>query len=215
MSQAGAGLADRAQPGELMRLVADGLMVNGFNVRLPDREGRCSVTISSLGARCKLSVSDFGYVEWGCSPWASDEADPKRIADLATTLLTGQGGDYPRQGSGYERPGITLKGIVGLEVRARGLKVDLEVYEYADFYDAVAEIVVTNSGAEELAWVRVTDDGAVTWQRDYWPEAAAITWEPEYSGEITDPGKVADSIVDTITRAISLSLAAAAGSCGR
>jgi hypothetical protein len=119
-------------------------------------------------------------------------------------LLTGQDGSHPRQGGGYGNPSITLKGIVGLEARTRGLEVDLEVYKDAAFCDVIAEIVVTNPDTKEPAWVRITDDGALLWQRDYWPEAATITWEPEYSAEITDPGKVANSIVNTIMRAIAL-----------
>jgi len=107
-------------------------------------------------------------------------------------------------GTGYDLPDITFKGIVGLELKARGLDVGLEVYEDEDYYAAVAEIVVTSPESEEIARVRVTDDGGVTWERDYWPEAAVITWEPDYSGWIADPGSVAGAIVATITRAISL-----------
>jgi len=204
VNQASASAADLAQkPGELMRLVAGGLTMNGFDVRLPEREDGCRLTIGCQGARCALSVSDWGYVEWECSPWASDEADPKQIADLATTLLTGRGGDYPRRGKGYERPGLTLKGIVGLELKARGLDVDLEVYEDEHYFDAQAEIVVTNPGTGGDAKVRVTDDGSVTWARDYWAEAATIIWEPEYCGWIADPAEVAGAVVETITRAMS------------
>lgn len=91
-----------------------------------------------------------------------------------------------------------------LELKARGLDVDLEVYEDQDYYAAVAEIVVTDPGSEEIARVRVADNGGVTWERDYWPEAAVIAWESDYSGWIADPGSVAGAIVATITRAVSL-----------
>ena len=205
MNQASAGVADRAhKPGELMRLVADGLTENGLRVRLPGWEHGRRLAISHHGARCDLAVNDCGYVEWDYSPWASDEADPKQIADVATTLLTGRARDYPREGTGYDLPDITFKGIVGLELKARGLDVDLEVYEDQDYYAAVAEIVVSDPESEEIARVRVGDSGDVTWERDYWPEAAVITWEPDYTGWIADPGSVAGAIVATITQAISL-----------
>jgi len=205
VNQASASVADRAyKPGELMRLVADGLTGNGLRVRLPECEDGRRLAISYHGARCDLAVNDCGYVEWDYFPRASGEADPKQTADLATTLLTGRAGDYPRVGTGYDLPDITFKGIVGLELKARGLDVGLEVYEDEDYYAAVAEIVVTSPESEEIARVRVTDDGGVTWERDYWPEAAVITWEPDYSGWIADPGSVAGAIVATITRAISL-----------
>jgi hypothetical protein len=204
VNQASACVADRAQkPGELMRLVADGLTVNGFDVRPPEYEGGCGLIVICQGARCALSVGDWGDVEWECCPWASDEADPKRIADLATVLLSGQAGDQPWRGEGYDHPGITFKGIVGLELKARGLDVELQVYKDEDYFDAQAEIVVTNPGTDEDATVRVADDGSVTWARDYWAEAATIVWEPEFCGWIADPAKIASAIVDTITQAMS------------
>ena len=55
-----------------------------------------------------------------------------------------------------------------------------------------------------LSWPdSLTDEGCVTWSRDYWAEAAAITCEPEYNGWIADPAKVARAVVETITRAMS------------
>jgi hypothetical protein len=185
-----------------MRLVADALTVSGFEVHRPEHHGGGRLTIGGQGARCALSVSDGGGVAWECCLWPSGEADPKQLADVATTLLTGRSGDFPRRGDGYERPGMTLKGIVGLELKARGFDVDLEVYEDDDCFDALAEIVVTTPGAGTDAKVRVADDGSVTWERDYWPEAATISWEPEYSGQITDPGEVARAVAGTISRAM-------------
>ena len=46
--------AGRNEPGELMRLVADGLTANGFEVRPPEREGGCRLTIGCPGARCTV-----------------------------------------------------------------------------------------------------------------------------------------------------------------
>lgn len=203
MNNACGSVADRTKPGELMRLVAEGLTANGFDVRPPEYEGGCRMTIGCQDARCSLSVSDWGDVEWECCPRASDEADPKQIADVATTLLTGRATDHPREGNGYGHDGITFKGIVGLELKARGFDVDLEVYEDADYFDARAEIVVTNPGSGQDATVHVADDGSVTWTRDYWVEAATIIWEPEFSGWIADPAKVANAVVETVTRAMS------------
>jgi len=195
--------ANRTQPGELMRLVAGGLTASGLDVRPPEHEGGCRMTIGSQGARCALSVTDWGDIEWECCPQASGEADPQQIADLATTLLTGRAQDYPRRGIGYGHDSITFKGIVGLELKARGLAVDLEVYEDKDYFDARAEIVVTNPASGQDATVHVADDGSITWTRDYWAEAATIIWEPEFCGWIADPAKVASAVVETITRAMS------------
>ena len=52
-------LADPAAPGELLRLVADGLTGAGLEVRPPgDGEG-CRLDIAWPGARCTLTVGDF------------------------------------------------------------------------------------------------------------------------------------------------------------
>jgi hypothetical protein len=86
-----------------MRLVADGLTMNGFDVRAPEHDGGCPMPIAWPGARCTLSVSDWGLVDWEHCPWASGEADPEQIADMATMLLTGRAGQHLRQGDGAGR----------------------------------------------------------------------------------------------------------------
>ncbi len=196
-------IAEQPRPGELIRLVAEGLAFSGFAIRAPERDGG-SVVIDCRWARCEVSVSDWGDVEWEWCPWASDEADPKRTADVTTALLTGWAEDRPRMGDGYGRDGLTFKGIVGRELKARGLEVALEVSADEDFFDVQAAIVVTSPASGRAAAVQVDDDGRVIWWRDFWPEAGTICWEPEYNGWIADPVKVADAVVDAITRAMSL-----------
>jgi hypothetical protein len=201
--------ADRTKPGELMRLVAAGLTASGLDVRPPEHDGGCRLRIGCPGVRCALSVTDCGDIEWECCPQASSAADPGQIADVATVLLTGQTRGYPRRGNGYGHDSITFKGIVGLELKARGLAVDLEVYEDKDYFDAQAAIVVTNPASAEDATVHVADDGSITWSRDYWAEAATVIWEPDFCGWIADPEKVADAVVATVTRAMSQLVTAA------
>jgi hypothetical protein len=204
VNQASDSAVHRAEKqGELMRLVADGLVGNDLDVRPPEYKDTCRLIIGCEGARCALSVGDYGDVEWECRPNTGHKANPKKIADLATALLTGGTGEYPCLEAGYGHPGITFKGIVALELKARGLDVDLEVYKDEAYFDAHTEIVVTSPGTGEDAKVYVTDDGSVTWSRDYWAEAATVTWEPEYSGWIADPAKVADAVVGTITQVMS------------
>lgn len=196
-------VAHRTRPGDLLRLVADGLTDSGLDVRPPERDGSCRLVIVCTGARCTLAVNDWGDAEWDYCPGSGEYADPKQLADLATALLTGPVDDFPRRGHGYDHEGITLKGIVGLELKARGLKVDLAVYPDEDYFDAHAEIVVTSPGSEEGAKIFVTDHGCLTWMREYWGEATRSVSEPDLSGPLTDPAAIAATVVNTITRAMS------------
>jgi hypothetical protein len=197
-------VADRARPGELMRLVADGLAGCGLGIDMSESEGGSRLEITCAAGLCTLSVSDWGYAEWDYCPEAGGHADPKLIADLATALLTGRAGECPRLGGGYEREEITFKGVVGLELKARGLDVDLDVYQDEDYFDVRAEIVAVSRAGDDDAKVCVTDDGCLTWMRDYWAEAATIVREPDSCGPVIDPATVAASVVETITRAMSL-----------
>jgi hypothetical protein len=49
----------------------------------------------------------------------------------------------------------------------------------------------------------VTDDGGLTWIRDYQAETAAIASGPDFSGSTADPASVANSVVEAVTRAMS------------
>src|SRR5262245_18295827 len=101
VSNASCCIADHNNPGELLHLIANGLTANAFDVRLPKREHGRRLTIRRMDARCTLSVSDSGYVEWECPPPTDAKPDPKRTADLATTLLTGRTADTPYDGNAY------------------------------------------------------------------------------------------------------------------
>lgn len=195
--------AHRTRPGELLRLVADGLTDSGLDVRPPERDESCRLVIACTGARCTLAVNDWGDAEWDYCPGCGDHADPKQLADLATALLTGHVDDFPRLGHGYDHEGITLKGIVGLELKARGLDVDLAVYPDEDYFAAHAEIVVTSPGSEKDTKVFVTDHGGLTWMREYCDEATTSVSEPDLSGPLTDPAAIAATVVNTVTRAMS------------
>lgn len=137
-------VADRSRPGELLRLVADGLTDSGLEVRLPGRDGRCRLVIACAGAQCTVAVNDWGDAEWDYCPRSGENADPKHLADVATALLTGR----------------------------------------ADHFF-------------------VTDQGCLTWMRDYWDEAAASLSEPDLCGWITDPAAIAIAVVQAVMRAMS------------
>jgi hypothetical protein len=192
-------LVGRTAPGELLRLVADGLTGAGLDVRPPADADGCRLDIAMPGARCTLAVGEGGSAEWEYWPWSADDADPGLTADLATVLLTGRSGPQPRLGSGHQRENVTFKGIVGLELKARGLDVELAVYTDETAFDVFAEIVVTLPGAGGVGGqVCVADDGGLTWTRDYLAEAA-------------DPAGIAGLVVEAVTRAMALLRPAGAG----
>jgi hypothetical protein len=171
---------------------------------VPERDGGCRLVIACTEARCTLAVSDWGDAEWDYCPGPGDHADPKQLADVTTALLTGQADDFPRLGHGYGLDGITLKGIVGLELKARGLDVALAVYPDEDYFDTRAEIEVTNPRSDADAKVFVTDQGDLTWSRHYRNEDATSVCEPDWWRwtTITDPAPIAAAVVGTVTGAM-------------
>ena len=195
-------LAGRTVPGELLRLVADGLAGAGLDVRPPADADGCRLDIAVPRARCTLAIGDGGSAEWEYWPWSPQDADPDLTADLATVLLTGRAGPQPRLGSGHQFENVTFKGLVGLELKARGLEVELAVYCDETAFDTFAEIIATVPGSGEDAQVCVTDEGGLTWTRDYWAETAIVS-APEPCGQAADPASVASSVVEAVTRAMS------------
>ena len=166
-------IAGRTAPGELPRLVAGGLPGAGFDVRPPADADGSRLDIALPGVRRTLAVGEGGSVEWEYWPWSADDADPDLTADLATVLLTGRAGPQPRLGSGYQRENVTFKGIVGLELKARGLDVELAVYcDETAFDEIVATVPGTGEGGGQVC---VADGGGLTWTRDYLAGGAALS----------------------------------------
>jgi hypothetical protein len=122
------GDGSSARPGELMRLVSAGLTAGGFDVRLPVHEEERRLLVGSPDAECSLTVSDWGDVELEFTPRRGEDVEPAQLADMASLLPTGRHGDKGRPGGGHRHAGLTLKGIAGLELRGRGINVELDVW---------------------------------------------------------------------------------------
>ena len=192
----------RSRPGELLRLVMAGLNTSGLDVQPPGDDKGCQLAIACPGARCALAVSDNGDAEWEYRP--THPADPDLAADLTTVLLTGQTGPQLLPGGRPGRHG-TFTGIVGRQLRGRGLDVKLAVFPDDDFLDAHSEIVATSPTTSPAARVIVTDDGSLTWIREHHP------WAPARHEPGTCPGAehaaavaVAAAVVERITQTMSL-----------
>jgi hypothetical protein len=210
MSQASTHVADTADtPGALMHLVAAGLTGNGFRVGLPQPGAGRRLSIACPAARCILTVEDWGAVVAEWSPAASSVIDPLELADLASALLTGRAGLARWQDDCRDRTDLSLKAKVGRELRARGLLAGLEVWPDELSFEAHTAVVATAPGTD--AEVRVTDDGWLSWERDYAAEEAACRWQPECATWIADPGKVAADVIAAVTLALSQNLPGQAG----
>ena len=213
MSQITTGQAEAAEPaghpGALMYLVAAGLIRSGASVGLvplPLVDEPC-LPITCPHARCTLTVHDDGPVIWEWRPAAGGQVDPKQLADMACALLTGQASQQPRLGDGYGRRTVTLKGVVGRELAARGLMVDLGLYPDTVFYDVSAVIVVTSPGSDPEAEVWVADDGSLSWERDYGAAGTLPAGDPGCPAGSADLGELAADIVARVTAALSVTVA--------
>jgi hypothetical protein len=184
--------AGRARPGELLSLVMDGRSGGGLDVR---RGEGSMVAIAWPGAWCALAVSDCGRAEWEYCP--GPPADPGVTAEVATALLTGRPGPFPRLAG--SRESATFKASVGRELTARGLDVELAVYTDEAAFDAFAEIVATTPGGDEDAQVHVADDGGMTWICEY--QAGAAPLGPGLCQDV-DPGSMAAAVVQAVTQAM-------------
>jgi hypothetical protein len=166
-----------------MRAVAEKLAARGFAVRFPEWEESRRLTITSAkGACCELTVEDDGSVRWDYRPRSGGSTAPAELTGQVLRVLGAADTGEPQPRA---RPGISLKGVVGRALTARGLTVGLEIYEDPHFYDVGAEIVVTNPAQPERGQVRVTDDGDVTWECCYYHDM--------------DAGVIAEAVVDIFT----------------
>jgi hypothetical protein len=206
MSKANVWTEEPTVPGELMSLVADGLSAHGFRVEYPDHPESMLLTIANGSAvlKCELFVEDTGDIQWEYPAPGNGSPDPRRIADIATALLTGEAGSHEWTGRGDSATNITLKGIVGLELKARGFNVELDIFRDDDHFAVSAEIVVTAARAGGQSQVSVNDSGAITWINDYWPDyAVEAQQEPQFTAWLGRKETIARDIVDTVRRAVN------------
>ena len=111
------------EPGTAMRAVAEKLAARGSGVRSPEWEESRRLTITSAGrARCELTVEDGGPVRWDYRPRSGRGTDPAEMTALMLRVLGAPGEPRTRV-----HPGVSLKGVVGRALAARGVKVGMEV----------------------------------------------------------------------------------------
>ncbi|MGH3253141.1 MAG: hypothetical protein ACRDOI_43960 [Trebonia sp.] len=186
--------------GELARLTAATLTTAGLHVTGPrpaDAEG-CRLIIRAHGARYSLLVSDDAQAELQTE---TDDPDPHHLAQLAAALLSSHA-PAPQPDASPSRS-ITYKGIAGTTLRAAGYHVNLNVYPDDHDYDVTADISVTDPRTPNSGTAYLTDQGGLTWYRDYWDDHAETTPGPRHRTWLPDPPAAARHIAATITRALS------------
>lgn len=192
------------EPGGLIRMVGDELTTRMIGARLSEQDDARSLAVTcGNGVRSCLTVQDDALVRWEFQPPRCARPDVGMLADIATLLLTGHRDDRHVPDTQCRSEGVTFKGAVGRELRARGLTVALEIYPDDDVLDVIGEVVAVGADAGEEAKVRINDNGELTWERDYWPEFAVITWESGFSWDLNPRiGVLARAIVETVAPAI-------------
>jgi hypothetical protein len=141
------------------------LTEHGFDVRVPMHEDDRHLTvIDASSARCEIDVHDDKGIVWEYFPGASDDDKAEETSGVVRRVLDAD--NTPPAGLDTLRRTDTLKGTVAREMRARGLKADLKVYEDREEYDVVVEVVLTNPASPDRGLVRLTDDGVIRWECD-------------------------------------------------
>jgi hypothetical protein len=108
-----------------------------------------------------LAAEDDGSMRWEYRPASGTDTDPAVMTQVVLHMLAADDAKRPAIGTSL---GLTLKGVVGRALDARGLDVRLLVYEDLISYDVAAEVVVTNPARPDRGHVRLSDDGAITWE---------------------------------------------------
>jgi hypothetical protein len=180
------GLVAGDGPGQAVHAVAERLAACGLAVCGPEGQEsrRLTIAVAERG-RCELTIEDGGSARWDYRPGSGRGTGPAELTALVLRLLGAADTGEPRTRA---HPGVSLKGMVGRALAARGLKVGLEVYQDPDYYDVSAEIVVSNPARPERGQVSVSDAGDLTWECHYHDDR--------------DAGQIADTVTGIVTDGI-------------
>jgi hypothetical protein len=152
-------------PGQLMRLVGDGLTARGHAVQYPGHEDERRLRITSLPTmNCMVTVDDSGAVYWEYWPKPGYQLDPGQVVSLALNVLA-PGGESSPQTSAPD--GSSRRRSVGQALRGAALDVELDVYADQGTFTVTAEIVAVNPHEPGRGELRIEDSGYITWENVY------------------------------------------------
>jgi hypothetical protein len=159
--------ADNSAVNEDLRIVADGLTSQGFDVRSPAWEDTQFLRVTNVrGMLCEVTISSTGRVFWECRRLCDGggQHDAAQVVKMVTGIL-GSGVASSAEQPMKHPPGLTLKGRVGRALAERGMDVRLAVLFQDELsYEVYAEIEVTNPAQRERGRVLVADDGSIRWE---------------------------------------------------
>jgi hypothetical protein len=137
------------------RLTAAGLPAT----RHPDRPGRPVRTTAPDGAVWWLEVGTVPMVLYRDAAPAGQ--DPRRLADFAAVLLTGEP-VAGRPDLDFDPADYTLKGAAGRDLKLRGFRVDLSIGVDNVAFEVIGEVRATNPNVDDWRTLYIADDGTLT-----------------------------------------------------
>src|SRR5712691_3490394 len=154
-----------------MATVADGLLGQGFDVRVPACESSCLLKVTNaLGALSELTIAASGSVTWEYRCLDGQQHDEAQLVGLVLGLLGVEmaGGCESIAGRHLS---ATPPGAIGTLLTNSGMQVTSEVLDPADGY---AEAVVTNPAQPDRGTVRLGVGGALWWDFQLSNRSAAV-----------------------------------------
>jgi hypothetical protein len=143
-------------------LVADGLTHQGFDIRDPVLERAHFLKVTNARhAYCEIMISEKDAVTWEYRRF-DGRLSPTQVTGMAMSILAADGADC-EEGYLTQRPGQTLKGIVGRALRKRGMQVRVKILNRDDLCELDAELWAVNPAMPSRGTARVNDDGMVRW----------------------------------------------------
>jgi hypothetical protein len=142
--------------------VADRLTDHGLDILGPPWDEPYRFRVPNVrGALCEVTVRENGTLAWEYRPFHGSRSDPAQLAAIAAAVLgAGAAASLPSRSAG-----LTLKGVIALALRERGLSARLaSVVPDEAACEVYAEVEITNPARPGRGAVRVSDDGMVLWE---------------------------------------------------
>jgi hypothetical protein len=147
-----------------MSVVAEKLTKHGLKVAFPQRPESRRLKVTSAGnQRCEVVIDDDDAA-CECTIAPARTSTAAQISPVVAHML-GIGYPDPGRYTALHR-GVPLAGGVACEMKARGLRADMDVIEDHASYQVFADVIVTNPGRPERGKVHIGDDGWVSWECD-------------------------------------------------